>query len=474
MVVVRDELYVAGRWRRPHGQDELLVHGAANGAVIGIIPDADAVDVDDAVEAAKQAFPAWSTTPLHERLELIRHLEEALTARIDELARTITTEVGTPVRVSRLLQAEAPCRSLAHYRALLPELSLEEKIGSSVVVREPLGVVACITAWNYPLQQLLGKIGAALATGCTTVVKPSEVAPLSAFTVAEAVDEAGFPAGVFNLVTGTAESVGEPLVVHPDVDMVHVTGSTRAGRRIGALAAGTIKRLALELGGKSANVILDDADLAQAVKVGVANCFTNSGQTCTAWTRMLVPHGRLAEVEELVKARVAGYRLGDPLDPATNMGPLVSQRQQEAVRGFIRGALDEGARLVAGGPEQPEETAAGYFVKPTVFSDVTPGMTIAQEEVFGPVLAIMPFDDDDDAIRIANSTIYGLAGGVWSQDTERAGRVARRIRAGQIDINGSFFNAQAPFGGFKQSGIGRELGIHGLLEFYELKSLQYA
>jgi acyl-CoA reductase-like NAD-dependent aldehyde dehydrogenase len=474
LVIVRDQLYIDGRWRPSSGKSSIEVYSARDGSIIGRITEAAVQDVDAAVTAARRAFPNWSALPFSDRLALLKELADGLRTRSAELAELITREVGTPLRVSKLLQADAAIATLDNYHSAIAELESEEQIGASTVVREPVGVVACITAWNYPLQQVLGKVGAALATGCTAVLKPSEAAPLSAFIVAEVIDEVGFPAGVFNLVTGTATSVGEPLVAHPGVDMVHLTGSTRAGRRVAALGAGTVKRMALELGGKSANVILDDADLEGAVKVGVANCFTNSGQTCTAWSRMLVHRSQLAQVEDLVRARAARYRLGDPLDPDTNLGPLVSADQQRSVRGHIERALAEGARLVCGGPEQPQELPNGFFVRPTVLSDVTPGMSVAQEEVFGPVLAILPYDTDEEAIDIANSTIYGLAGGVWSGDPARAERVARRIRAGQIDINGSFFNPLAPFGGVKQSGIGRELGVHGLMEFYELKSIQRA
>jgi acyl-CoA reductase-like NAD-dependent aldehyde dehydrogenase len=473
-VIVRDHVYLDGRWRRSSGTALIDVHSARDGSVIGRVADAAVQDVDAAVAAARRAFPYWSALPASDRLALLKDLADGLRARAGELAELITREVGTPLRLSRLLQADAAIATLDNFHGAIAALELEEQIGASTVVREPVGVVACITAWNYPLQQVLGKVGAALATGCTAVLKPSEAAPLSAFIVAEVINEIGFPPGVFNLVTGTATSVGEPLVAHPGVDMVHLTGSTGAGRRVAELGAGTVKRMALELGGKSANVILDDANTERAVKVGVANCFTNSGQTCAAWSRMLVHRSQLTLIEDLVRVRAAGYRLGDPLDPGTNMGPLVSAGQQRSVRGHIERALAEGARLVYGGSEQPQELPNGFFVRPTVVSDVTPEMSIAQEEVFGPVLAILAYESDEEAIDIANSTIYGLAGGVWSRDPARAERVARRIRAGQIDINGSFFNPLAPFGGFGQSGIGRELGVHGLMEFYELKSIQRA
>ncbi len=471
-MIERDSLFIDGGWRASAGERMLDVHGAATGKVLGRVPDGTAADVDLAVAAARRAFPAWSGAPLEERLGLLARVETLMAERAEDLARLISSEVGTPIKVSRLVQVGLPIRVLTTYRDLLPTLPIEERIGDSLVVREPIGVVAAITAWNYSLQQVVGKVGAALATGCTVVVKPSEVAPLSAFVFADLMAEAGFPPGVFNLLSGTAASVGEPLVAHPGVDMIHFTGSTAAGRRIGAAAAQTVKRVALELGGKSANIILDDADLAQAVKVGVANCFTNSGQTCTAWTRMLVPRDRLGEVEDLVMARLQGYRAGDPLEPSTNFGPLGSEAQQSRVREHIERALAEGARLLAGGTQPPPGAADGYFVAPTVFTDVRPDMGIAREEVFGPVLAIIPYGDEDEAVEIANASIYGLAGAVWSADPARAQRVARRLRTGQVDINGSWFNPLAPFGGYRQSGTGRELGVHGLLEFYELKSLQ--
>ncbi|WP_261574219.1 aldehyde dehydrogenase family protein [Frankia gtarii] len=471
-MIERDSLFIDGGWRASAAGRMLDVHGAATGKVLGRVPDGTAADVDLAVAAARRAFPTWSGAPLEERLGLLARVETLMAERVEDLARLISSEVGTPIKVSRLVQVGLPIRVLATYRELLPTLPIEERIGDSLVVREPIGVVAAITAWNYSLQQVVGKVGAALATGCTVVVKPSEVAPLSAFVFADLMAEAGFPPGVFNLLSGTAASVGEPLVAHPGVDMIHFTGSTAAGRRIGAAAAQTVKRVALELGGKSANIILDDADLAQAVKVGVANCFTNSGQTCTAWTRMLVPRDRLGEVEDLVMARLQGYRAGDPLEPSTNFGPLGSEAQQSRVREHIERALAEGARLLAGGTQPPPGAADGYFVAPTVFTDVRPDMGIAREEVFGPVLAIIPYGDEDEAVEIANASIYGLAGAVWSADPARAQRVARRLRTGQVDINGSWFNPLAPFGGYRQSGTGRELGVHGLLEFYELKSLQ--
>jgi aldehyde dehydrogenase (NAD+) len=469
----RDEIYIDGKWRRSAG-GAIEVHSAITGEVLGSIPDGTVDDVNDAVSAARESFPAWSQTPIDIRLDVLAQLAKKLDERSDELTRLISTEVGTPLRVSGPVQVQQPRRVLDSYRDLMDDFPLEEQIGQSLVLREPIGVVGAITAWNFPLQQVIGKVGAALVAGCTVIVKPSEVAPLSAFIVTDIIDEIGLPPGVFNLVSGRGQVVGERLVAHPDVDMITFTGSTAAGRRIGEVAAKTVKRVALELGGKSANVILDDADLGRAVKVGVANCFTNTGQVCTAWTRMVVPRSRLAEVEDLVRARLATYTLGDPLDPATTMGPLASAAQRDKVREYIQIGINEGAELIYGGVEEPANVPGGYFVTPAAFSNVSRDMRIAREEVFGPVLVILPYDTEDEAIAIANDSEYGLAGAVWSTDRDRAQRVARRLRTGAVDINGSFFNMLAPFGGYKQSGNGRELGHHGLAEFYELKSVQQA
>ncbi|WP_016881737.1 MULTISPECIES: aldehyde dehydrogenase family protein [unclassified Rhodococcus (in: high G+C Gram-positive bacteria)] len=469
----REHVFIDGTWQRSAGGD-IEVHSAITGLVIGRVPDGAAEDVQKAVAAARAAFPAWSRTALADRLDLLAKLATKVDERADELARLISAEVGTPLRVSTAVQVGLPRRVLQSYGELMEDFQVEEQVGNSLVLREPIGVVAAVTAWNYPLQQVLGKIGAALVAGCTVVLKPSQVAPLSAFIVADLIEEIGFPPGVFNLVSGRGRVVGEELVGHPDVDMVTFTGSTGAGRRIGEVASRTVKRVALELGGKSANVILDDADFAQAVKVGVANCFTNTGQTCTALTRMLVPQSRISEVEELVRARLRKYVLGDPLDQATTMGPLASAAQRDSVREYVQVGIDEGATLIHGGLEVPIGVPSGYFVTPTAFSMVTPDMRIAREEIFGPVLSILPYGSEEEAIEIANDSEYGLSGAVWSGDRERALRVARQLRTGAVDINGSFFNMLAPFGGYKQSGNGRELGHHGLAEFFELKSVQQA
>ena len=348
----------------------------------------------------------------------------------------------------------------------------EEHVYNSLVVREPIGVVVAITPWNYPLHQIAAKVAPALAAGCTVVLKPSEVAPLNAYVLADVFDSIGLPPGVFNLVTGAGAGVGETLIAHPEVDMVSLTGSTVAGRRIGAVAAQTIKRIALELGGRSPLIVLDDADIVEAVSAGLSGCFLNSGQTCIALTRLIVPRAKLAEVEAIAKAGTESLSVGDPFDPSTDLGPLVSALQRDRVVEYIVKGIAEGARLVAGGPTPPDGLDRGYYVRPTVFSDVTPDMTIVREEIFGPVLVIQPYDDEDEAIRLANDTIFGLNAAVYSGDEQRAIRVARRIRSGQVQINDGAFNIHAPFGGYGQSGNGREFGKWGLEEFLETKSMQ--
>jgi len=470
--IVRDRFFVGGRWVEPAGAATIEVVEAATEQVMGRIPAGTVADVDDAVAAARAAFPAWSQTTASERAAYLAAIAAGLAARSEEIAVLIAREVGMPVEQSMFIQAGLPTMDFASIAELLPDHPFEEWVGNSLIIREAVGVVACISPWNYPLHQIAAKVSAALGAGCTVVVKPSEVTPLNAFVLAEIIEAAQLPEGVFNLVTGTGLEVGEPLVRHPDVDMISFTGSTPVGRRIAAIAAERVARVSLELGGKSPNVLLDDADFTAAVVDGVGKCFLNSGQTCSALTRMLVPRERLAEAEAIAAAAVAQVRVGDPFDPETVLGPLVSEAQRERVRGYIETGVEEGAKLVCGGSGAPAGLERGYFVAPTVFSEVRPEMTIAREEIFGPVLSIMPYEDEDDAVRIANDTIYGLAGGVWSADPERAKRVARRLRTGQVEINGAAFNPEAPFGGFKQSGTGRELGRHGLEEFLEVKSLQ--
>ncbi|MQL65412.1 aldehyde dehydrogenase family protein, partial [Streptomyces vinaceus] len=408
-------------------------------------------------------LPAWAATPPAERAARLAALRDQLHARRDEIAATVTAELGAPEKLSRTVHAGVPVAVAGSYAELASTYSFEEKIGNSAVYHEPVGVVAAITPWNYPLHQIVAKAAPALAAGCTIVVKPAENTPLVARIFAECVHEAGVPAGVFNLVTGLGAVAGQALAEHPDVDLLSFTGSTAVGRRIGAIAAGMVKRVALELGGKSANVILPSADLARAVNVGVANVMSNSGQTCSAWTRMLVHRDRYDEAVELAAAAAAKY--GD------RIGPLVSARQRDRVRGYIEKGVAEGARLVAGGPEAPRPQ--GWYVSPTVLADVTPDMTVAQEEIFGPVLCVLRYEDEDDALRIANGTVYGLAGAVWAGDEAEAAAFARRMETGQVDINGGRFNPLAPFGGYKQSGVGRELGVHGLTEYLQTKSLQF-
>jgi acyl-CoA reductase-like NAD-dependent aldehyde dehydrogenase len=407
--------------------------------------------------------------PASERAEFLRRISAELGRRADEIALAIATEVGMPLKLARRVQTDGPVANWAAYAKVAETFTFEERVASSLVIREPIGVVGCITPWNFPLNQITLKVAPALGAGCTVVLKPSEVAPTVAFILAEAIAAAGLPKGVFNLVTGFGPVVGEALAAHADVDMISFTGSTRAGRRVGEVASQTIKRVALELGGKSASIVLDDADLAQAVKGTIGNCFLNSGQACIAQTRMLVPAARFDEAKSIAKQVAESFTVGDPLVEGAKLGPLVSRAQRDRVVGLIERAIEEGAELVTGGSDSPFEK--GWFVRPTVFATTDSKSTIAQEEVFGPVLTILPYADEDEAVRIANDTPYGLGGGVWGEE-EHAIRIARRVRTGQVDINGGPYNPRAPFGGFKQSGNGRESGVYGFEEFLEYKSLQ--
>ncbi|MFI6643349.1 aldehyde dehydrogenase family protein [Streptomyces sp. NPDC050504] len=464
-MIAHDGMYIGGEWRPAYGTDTFPVVNPADEQVIAHVPAGTAADVDAAVRAARAAFPGWAATAPADRAARIAALRDALAARKDEIAETVTAELGAPLALSRAVHASVPLLVADSYAELAASYPFEEKVGNSTVLAEPVGVVGAITPWNYPLHQIVAKVAPALAAGCTVVLKPAEYTPLTAQLFAEATQEAGLPAGVFNLVTGLGPVAGQALAEHPGVDLVSFTGSTAVGRRIGAVAGGAVKRVALELGGKSANVILPSADLARAVNVGIANVMSNSGQTCSAWTRMLVHTDRYEEAVALAATAVAKYV------PGERIGPLVSAEQRQRVRGYIDKGVAEGARLVAGGPEAPLET--GFYVAPTVFADVTPEMTIAQEEIFGPVVSIIRYEDEADALRIANGTVYGLAGAVWAADEAEAVAFARRMDTGQVDINGGRFNPLAPFGGYKQSGVGRELGAHGLSEYLQTKSLQF-
>ena len=469
---IHNLLYINGAWVPPSSDASLEVRNAATEEVIARVPAGTTDDVELAVRAARAAFGSWAATPVEQRSVFLQNVAGALAARADEIARIITAEVGMPLKLSQRIQAALPPQVMESYARLAREYRFEERVANSLVIKEPVGVVGAITPWNYPLHQVVAKVAPALAAGCTVVLKPSEAAPLSAFVLAELVHAAGLPRGVFNLVCGTGPVAGEAIARHPEIDMISFTGSTRAGKRVSELAAATVKRMALELGGKSASIVLDDADLPRAVRGTVNSCFLNSGQTCTALTRLLVPESRYQEAAQLAVENARTFNPGDPMQDATRLGPLISAAQRERVRSFIRKGVAEGATLLLGGAEPPPGLDRGYFVQPTVFGRVQPGMTIEQEEIFGPVLAVVAYRDEDDAVRIANGTPYGLAGAVWSKDEERARRVARRIRAGRVDVNGGGFNILAPFGGYKQSGHGREFGKYGLEEYLELKSLQ--
>jgi acyl-CoA reductase-like NAD-dependent aldehyde dehydrogenase len=468
-------LYIDGAWVAPHGTDRMDVIDSVTEQPMASIPLGDATDVDRAVAAAVSAFESWSITPKEERAKFLSRIGDGLAARIDELAATISRETGMAAWLSKPVQVGLPVNSFQQAAQFAEHFVYEEEVGNSLVVREPIGVVGCITPWNYPLHQIAAKVAFAMAAGCTVVLKPSEIAPVDAFVLAEVMHEVGVPAGVFNLVTGLGPVVGEAMAAHPGIDMMSFTGSARAGRRVAQVGAETIKKVALELGGKSANVILDDLDdatFAKAVAAGVGKAFTNSGQTCSALTRMLVPADRIEAAEHIAAATVANMKVGDPFAEGVHLGPLASAAQRDRVQHYIRVGIDEGAVLVAGGLGAPDGLDTGFYVKPTVFSRVTEDMTIAQEEIFGPVLAIMAYQDDDDAVRLANGTVYGLSGGVWGGDAARAERVARRMRTGQVEINGGKFNPNAPFGGYKQSGVGREYGRYGFEDFLEIKSMQ--
>jgi acyl-CoA reductase-like NAD-dependent aldehyde dehydrogenase len=471
-VEARKELFIGGRWTAPESGTEIAVIDCRTEEVMGRVPRGGGAEVERAVSTARDAFPVWSATSVDERVDALRRLADGLEARTDQLADLISREVGSPIATSKRVQVGLAVDVFRSFADILTDSPLEERIGNSLVIRQPAGVVAAITPWNYPLYQLAAKLAPALAAGCTTILKPAGVAPLGAFVLAEIIDELGLPGGTVNVVSGPGAEIGEMMSAHPGVDMVSITGSTQAGIQVARAAAQTVKKVTLELGGKSAFLILDGSDLDAALPNAVRSCFVNNGQTCSALTRLIVPRQHLKAIEAGLADLVGAMRIGDPLDESTDLGPMVSAGQRDTVRRYIEQGVAEGATLVTGGPEVPDGLDRGFYVKPTVFSEVTPEMVIARDEIFGPVLVVIPCDSEDDAVRIANDSDYGLSAGVWSSDEEHSIAVARRLRTGQVAINGGRFNVRAPFGGFKLSGTGRELGEHGLAEYFELTSLQ--
>ena len=468
----RDSLYINGKWVQATGEGSIEVVNPATEEIIGSVPVGSQSDVDAAVTAARKAFPAWSATSIEDRIAVLNQLSSAIKENTEELAQVITAEVGTPIGYSRMAMVGTPRVVARSYAKILESFEWEKEIRNSLIVKEPIGVCAFITPWNFPLHQIIGKVAPALAAGCTMVLKPSKEAPLNAFLLADLIDQMDLPDGVFNLISGHGSDVGEYMSSHPDVDMVSFTGSTGAGVRVSQAAAPTVKRVTLELGGKSANVALDDTDPQLVGKMAIGACYQNSGQTCSALTRLIIPESMNDEVCEVIAGRIARYTAGDPLDESTRCGPMVSARQQASVSEFIQSGIDEGAELISGGMGMPDGLETGFYVKPTVFASVTPDMTIWQEEIFGPVLVIATYETEEEALALANDSIYGLSGGVWSADIDRAMRFARGMQTGQVSINGGPFNISAPFGGYKMSGNGRELGVHGLEEFLETKSIQ--
>ena len=463
--------YINGQWVKAQSAGTMPVYDSSTEELMATVPAGTAQEAAAAVLAARAAFDGWAALPVETRAAYLDKVAAGVKARTDELALAISREVGMPLKMAKAIQVGGPAWHWGNFAKVARNFEWEKKVGNSVVVREPIGVVGCITPWNFPLSQITLKIAPAMVAGCTVVLKPSEIAPVNAMILAEIIHEAGLPPGVFNLVNGAGPVVGEVLATHPEVDMVSFTGSTRAGKRVSELAVQTVKRIALELGGKSASVILDDANFEAAVKGTVAACMLNSGQTCSAHTRMLVPAARYDEVKALAQAAVAKFNIGPSLDETSRLGPLVSAAQRDRVISFIKTGIAEGAEVIAGGAEPPA-FATGYFVQPTVLG-IKSTDTLAQEEIFGPVLVVISYQNEEEAVQIANSTIYGLGGAVWGATDESAMRVARRMRTGQVDINGGPFNANAPFGGYKQSGNGRENGLYGFEEFLEFKAMQF-
>lgn len=467
----RLKFYIDGAWVDPAVPSTLGVINPATEESFARISLGSAADVDRAAKAARRAFATYSDTSVEQRLGWLRGIIDGFRARLPELARTMTLEMGSPITFATERQATVALFHFEEAVRVLTDFAFEERMGPGIVRHEPIGVCGLITPWNWPLNQVASKVAPAISTGCTVVLKPSEMAPLSAMILAEIIHESGIPPGVFNLVNGDGPTVGEALASHPEIDMVSFTGSTNAGIRVATLAAPTVKRVAQELGGKSANIILQDADIRASVIAGVHACYTNAGQNCQSPTRMLIHVSQREAAFDAARTAVASIRLGDPLLPETTLGPLVSQGQFDKVQKLIQAGIAEGATLVAGGPGRPAEMNRGYYVHPTVFGDVTPQMTISREEIFGPVLSILNYETEDEAIEIANDTPFGLAGFVQSSDPERALKVAKRIRAGRVYLNGAPFDRSLPFGGYKQSGNGREFGLYGFREYLEVKAV---
>ncbi|MEX2131590.1 MAG: aldehyde dehydrogenase family protein [Pseudohongiellaceae bacterium] len=466
-----NSFFINGRWVQPAGRKTLDVINPANEAAFATISLGTAEDVDTAAKAARAAFASWSQSTVEERVAVIEKIIAGMKARGAELAAAISSEMGAPMSLASTAQVGS---GIAHFMNILPILKnyhFEEVRGTTRISREPIGVCGFITPWNWPLNQIACKVAPAIAAGCTMVLKPSEVAPISAYILSEIIAESGLPAGVYNMVNGDGPGVGAAISAHPEFDLVSFTGSTRAGKEVAKAAADSIKRVCQELGGKSANIILDDAaDFARSVSGGTMSCFNNSGQSCNAPTRMLVPRKRMAEAAEIAKAAAAKATVGNPLDEKTRLGPVVSELQFNKINALIQKGIDEGAQLVVGGPGRPDGLDKGYFIKPTVFANVNNNMTIAREEIFGPVLSIIPYDNDDEAVAIANDTEYGLSGYV-SGEPSHAKAIARRLRTGMVHINGAGPDFNAPFGGYKKSGNGREWGLEGFEEFLETKSI---
>jgi aldehyde dehydrogenase (NAD+) len=468
--IEHNKIFIGGEWVSSGGSDVITVVNPATEEPIATIPRGVADDVDRAAISAAAAFASWSQTSVEERAEIFGRLARLIESQTDEITRTIVNEVGQPISSAVKSQTKGAVEELDLIAKCLPEINWDETVGRAVVHREAAGVVGAITAWNAPLRSIISKAGAAIAAGCTVVLKGSEVAPLTSFIFAEMSKKAGLPDGVFNLVCGTGPEVGESIVTHPLVEMISLTGSVRAGRRVMELAAAGIKRVHLELGGKSANIILDDADLEQALSVGIEDAFRNAGQVCGGLTRMLVPRKQLRRAEEIAVSKAESFIIGNPLNPETTLGPVTTADQRQRVRTYIRIGVTDGGRMLTGGPEAPDGLDRGWFVRPTVFS-CDNNARIAREEIFGPVVVIIPFDDEEQALAIANDSPFGLAGGIWSADATHARKLAYRFRTGRIRINGAPLEKRAPHGGFKLSGIGREWGRYGIEEFLEYKSI---